>query len=219
VAQNLFLGRQPTRFGYAKASELAGVGTRAMTLAVHVWCGLCAALAGVIAVADILGADANNTGPWLELDAILAVVIGGTSLFGGRLSLVLAVLGALIIQAMNEHRHAAVRLPTRIRPGGQSRGRAGDTAVGGTANAIAAACRPRTIAVEGAQMNRLLPVLITTAVFIAGFVFDGTLSNWWTKIATGVLLFAFIVFQQLMVGFAKRSGRTSRAIAAGVALP
>jgi ABC-type cobalamin transport system permease subunit len=68
-------------------------------------------------------------------------------------------------------------------------------------------------------MNRLLPVLITTAVFIAGFVFDGTLSNWWTKIATGVLLFAFIVFQQLMVGFAKRSGRTSRAIAAGVALP
>jgi monosaccharide-transporting ATPase len=38
---------------------------------------------------------------WLELDAILAVVIGGTSLFGGRFSLVLAVLGALIIQAMN----------------------------------------------------------------------------------------------------------------------
>ncbi len=36
-----------------------------------------------------------------ELDAILAVVIGGTSLFGGRFSLVLAVLGALIIQAMN----------------------------------------------------------------------------------------------------------------------
>jgi simple sugar transport system permease protein len=87
--------------GNAKASKLAGVGTRAMTLAVYVWCGLCAALAGVIAAADILGADANNAGLWLELDAILAVVIGGTSLFGGRFSLVLAVLGALIIQAMN----------------------------------------------------------------------------------------------------------------------
>ena len=87
--------------GNAKASALAGVGTRAMTLAVYVWCGLCAALAGVIAAADILGADANNAGLWLELDAILAVVIGGTSLFGGRFSLVLAVLGALIIQAMN----------------------------------------------------------------------------------------------------------------------
>jgi galactofuranose transport system permease protein len=84
-----------------RASALAGVETRAMTIAVYVWCSLCAALAGVIAAADILGADANNAGLWLELDAILAVVIGGTSLFGGRFSLVLAVLGALIIQAMN----------------------------------------------------------------------------------------------------------------------
>jgi len=48
-----------------------------------------------------MGADANNAGLWLELDAILAVVIGGTSLFGGRFSLLLAVTGALIIQAMN----------------------------------------------------------------------------------------------------------------------
>jgi galactofuranose transport system permease protein len=87
--------------GNARASELAGVGTRAMVLAVYVWCGVCAALAGVIAAADIMGADANNSGLWLELDAILAVVIGGTSLFGGRFSLVLAVVGALIIQAMN----------------------------------------------------------------------------------------------------------------------
>ena len=68
--------------GNARASELAGVGTRAMILAVYVWCGVCAALAGVIAAADIMGADANTAGLWLELDAILAVVIGGTSLFG-----------------------------------------------------------------------------------------------------------------------------------------
>lgn len=87
--------------GNARASALAGVGTRAMTLAVYVWCGLCASIAGVIAAADILGADANNAGLWLELDAVLAVVIGGTSLFGGRFSLGLAVLGALTIQAMN----------------------------------------------------------------------------------------------------------------------
>jgi galactofuranose transport system permease protein len=87
--------------GNERASELAGVGTRAMILAVYVWCSICAALAGIIAAADIMGADANNAGLWLELDAILAVVIGGTSLFGGRFSLVLAVVGALIIQAMN----------------------------------------------------------------------------------------------------------------------
>ena len=55
----------------------------------------------IIVAADIMGADANNAGLWLELDAILAVVIGGTSLFGGRFSLVLAMVGALIIQAMN----------------------------------------------------------------------------------------------------------------------
>jgi galactofuranose transport system permease protein len=72
-----------------------------MILAVYAWCGLCAALAGIISAADIMGADANNAGLWLELDAILAVVIGGTSLFGGRFSLLLAVVGALIIQAMN----------------------------------------------------------------------------------------------------------------------
>jgi len=87
--------------GNARASELAGVGTRATILAVYVWCSVCAALAGVIAAADIMGADANNAGLWLELDAILAVVVGGTSLFGGRFSLLLAMVGALIIQAMN----------------------------------------------------------------------------------------------------------------------
>ncbi|MEL4383288.1 ABC transporter permease subunit, partial [Shewanella algae] len=75
--------------------------TRAVTMAVYVWSGLCAALAGVVAAADILGADANNAGLWLELDAILAVVIAGSSLLGGRFSLGLAVLGAFIIQAMN----------------------------------------------------------------------------------------------------------------------
>ncbi len=87
--------------GNAKAAALAGVGTKAMTIAVYVWCGLCAAFAGIIAAANILGADANNAGLWLELDAILAVVIGGTSLSGGPFSLGLSLLGALIIQAMN----------------------------------------------------------------------------------------------------------------------
>ncbi|QGY00793.1 ABC transporter permease [Methylobacterium mesophilicum SR1.6/6] len=87
--------------GNARASALAGIDTRAVTLAVYVWSGFCAALAGVVAAADILGADANNAGLWLELDAILAVVVAGSSLLGGRFSLWLAVLGAFLIQAMN----------------------------------------------------------------------------------------------------------------------
>ena len=87
--------------GNARASALAGIDTRAVTLAVYAWSGLCAALAGVVAAADILGADANNAGLWHELDAILAVVVAGSSLLGGRFSLWLAVLGAFLIQAMN----------------------------------------------------------------------------------------------------------------------
>ena len=83
-----------------------------MILAVYVWCGLCAALAGIIAAADIMGADANNAGLWLELDAILAVVIGGTSLFGGRFSLV-AGDGRRADHPGHEHRHPAVGLSRR----------------------------------------------------------------------------------------------------------
>jgi galactofuranose transport system permease protein len=84
-----------------RASTLAGVNTRVLLIAVYMASGLCAALAGVIAAADIRGADANNAGLWLELDAILAVVIGGTSLLGGRFSLIASLIGALIIQAIN----------------------------------------------------------------------------------------------------------------------
>jgi ribose/xylose/arabinose/galactoside ABC-type transport system permease subunit len=84
-----------------RSSAYAGVDVRTLTITVYIWSGLCAAIAGVIIAADIRGADANNAGLWLELDAILAVVVGGTSLLGGRFSLSLSVIGALIIQAMN----------------------------------------------------------------------------------------------------------------------
>ena len=84
-----------------RASTLAGVNTRVLLVAVYMTSGLCAALAGIIAAADIRGADANNAGLWLELDAILAVVVGGNSLLGGRFSLCASLIGAMIIQAMN----------------------------------------------------------------------------------------------------------------------
>ncbi|MEB7887302.1 ABC transporter permease [Serratia fonticola] len=84
-----------------RSARNAGVNTRWVIIAVYIICGLCAAVAGVIVTADIRGADANNAGLWLELDAILAVVIGGGSLLGGRFNLLLSVVGALIIQGMN----------------------------------------------------------------------------------------------------------------------
>jgi simple sugar transport system permease protein len=83
------------------AARFAGLSAGALLLIVYAFAGLCAAISGLIVAGDIRGADANNAGLWLELDAILAVVIGGTSLMGGRFSIPLAVLGAMIIQAMN----------------------------------------------------------------------------------------------------------------------
>ncbi len=84
-----------------RASMLSGVRTSVLLMAVYALSGLCAAIAGVIVAADIKGADANNAGLWLELDAILAVVIGGNSLLGGRFSILGSLIGAMIIQAVN----------------------------------------------------------------------------------------------------------------------
>lgn len=84
-----------------KASTLSGINSRVLLLSVYAASGVSAAIAGVIAAADIKGADANNAGLWLELDAILAVVIGGTSLLGGRFSIIASLMGAMIIQSIN----------------------------------------------------------------------------------------------------------------------
>lgn len=84
-----------------RAARNAGVNGWLVVMSTYVISGLCAAVAGLIVAADIRGADANNAGLWLELDAILAVVIGGASLMGGRFNLVLSLIGALIIQSMN----------------------------------------------------------------------------------------------------------------------
>lgn len=84
-----------------QASQLSGVKTTALLIAAYVLTGLCAAIAGLIVAADIKGADANNAGLWLELDAILAVVVGGNSLLGGRFSILGSLLGAMIIQSVN----------------------------------------------------------------------------------------------------------------------
>jgi simple sugar transport system permease protein len=84
-----------------RAATLAGVRARFLLFFVYAVSGICAAIAGLIVTADIRGADANNAGLWLELDAILAVVIGGTSLNGGRFSITASLIGALIIQTVN----------------------------------------------------------------------------------------------------------------------
>jgi simple sugar transport system permease protein len=83
-----------------EASRLAGVRHRSIVFAVYVFCALCAGVAGLMIASNISAADANNAGLWIEMDAILAVVIGGTSLLGGKFSLTGTLLGALIIQTL-----------------------------------------------------------------------------------------------------------------------
>ena len=82
------------------ASRLAGIRSRIVLIAVYMFCGLCAGIAGLILSSNVSSADGNNAGLWFELDAILAVVIGGTSLNGGRFYLTGTLIGALIIQTL-----------------------------------------------------------------------------------------------------------------------
>ena len=84
----------------AEASYYAGINEKRVKLIVYAFCGLTAALAGIIITADVQQADPASTGLFYELDAILAVVIGGTALQGGRFFLGGTVIGALIIQTL-----------------------------------------------------------------------------------------------------------------------
>jgi galactofuranose transport system permease protein len=83
-----------------EASRLAGVRARTILWTVYVFSAFCAGLAGLMISANTSAADANSNGLWIELDAILAVVIGGTSLAGGRFSLTGTLIGALFIQTL-----------------------------------------------------------------------------------------------------------------------
>jgi simple sugar transport system permease protein len=112
---------------------------RATVVGVYTLSGFCSALGGVVFTFYMLsGYGLHAVG--LELDAIAAVVIGGTLLTGGQGSVIGTFLGVLI--------------------------------------------------------QGLIQTYIT---------FDGTLSSWWTKIVTGILLFAFIALQQAMIAISRRS--------------
>ncbi|RFA07051.1 sugar ABC transporter permease [Subtercola boreus] len=82
------------------ASRLAGIKSRGIIWIVYGFSGLLAGAAGIIYSSNISAADANNAGLNVEVDAILAVVIGGTSLAGGKFMLSGTVIGVLIIQTL-----------------------------------------------------------------------------------------------------------------------
>lgn len=82
------------------ASRFAGLAAARVKALVYVFSGACAGLTGVLTAANIRAADANRAGENAELDAIFAVVVGGTALTGGRFSILGSFLGALLIQLL-----------------------------------------------------------------------------------------------------------------------
>ncbi len=82
------------------ASRNVGIKSQSIIFSTYVFCGFLAGIAGTIACSRIYSADANNIGLNMELDAILAVALGGNSLGGGKFSIAGSVIGAYTIQAL-----------------------------------------------------------------------------------------------------------------------
>lgn len=81
----------------SKSSYYTGIDEKNVKLFAYAFCGFCAAIAGLILSSYVHSADGNNNGLNYELDAILAVVMGGTLMTGGRFSLFASVIGAVVI--------------------------------------------------------------------------------------------------------------------------
>ncbi|SKA87024.1 ribose transport system permease protein [Clostridium sp. USBA 49] len=86
--------------GNEDSARLSGINTVKIKTLVYVICGMTAALSGVV-VTSRIGSASPNAGVGFELDAIAAVVLGGTSLSGGEGSVIGTIIGAMIIGVLN----------------------------------------------------------------------------------------------------------------------
>lgn len=84
-----------------RAARLLGINSAKVIFLCYVLCGLCSGIAGIVASSRIYSADSNNIGLYYELDAILAVALGGNSLAGGKFNMAGSIVGAYTIQAIN----------------------------------------------------------------------------------------------------------------------
>ncbi len=84
----------------SKASRIAGLNSKRIIFLTYVICGFFAGVAGLVNSSRITSADSNNIGLYYEMDAILAVALGGNSLGGGKFNLAGSIIGAYTIQAI-----------------------------------------------------------------------------------------------------------------------
>jgi len=88
------------------ASRYAGINVTKVLFLVYAFSGFCAGVAGLIESSLIRAADANNAGLNMEMDAILAVALGGTLLSGGKFNIGGSVIGAITIQTLTTTMYA-----------------------------------------------------------------------------------------------------------------
>jgi D-xylose transport system permease protein len=86
--------------GNVEAAHLSGINIRRNTTVVFILMGILGAVAGIVYTARV-GSATADAGKILELDAIAACVIGGTSLMGGRGTIGGALVGALIMASLD----------------------------------------------------------------------------------------------------------------------
>ena len=102
ISRNTAFGRQIFAIGSnSRASKLSGINVKWVKMRVYMLLGGLVAFASAVQIARIGSMDYANAGSGSEMDAITAVIIGGTSMSGGKGSVLRTVLGVLIIAVMN----------------------------------------------------------------------------------------------------------------------
>jgi ribose transport system permease protein len=102
MSKRTTFGRQIIAVGSnEKAAKLSGVNVDKIKLRVYALMGLLVSIAAIIQVSRVGSMDFSNAGRGMEMDAIAAAVVGGTSMSGGRGFILGTVYGMLIIAVMN----------------------------------------------------------------------------------------------------------------------
>jgi len=84
------------------AARYAGIKASTILIAIYALSGLCASIAGILSASNVRVIEPMNTGRDMELDAILAVVLGGTNMRGGKFNLGGSCVGAVILMALTQ---------------------------------------------------------------------------------------------------------------------